>query len=246
MVSMSFIKNIKRRVKIDMYQKIGIIVADDGEFNPLVEKLEKAENIGFFGRDCYKFNVKDITVYAVHCGIGKVNSASAAMYLYTIGCDTILSFGYSGGISCVKKGDVVINNKFIEHDFDLTCLGYKMCEKPGQTYIYDADNSLVEILSKICCGAKIGLAVSGDCFVSSDALRDALKNNFNAVSCDMETAAIASVCYQTGMSFVAVRQISDDAGDDADSSYSEVAYSGNIAPADIVLKLINVLAEKEV
>lgn len=229
-----------------MYKKIGIIVADDGEYKPFVEKLQDATNIGFFGRDCYEFKIKNIDVYAVHCGIGKVNSASAAMYLYTLGCDTILSFGYSGGISRVKKGEVVINDKFIEHDFDLTCLGYKLCEKPAQNYIYDSDKVLTELLSELCSEAKIGLAVSGDCFVSSDELRDKLKVNFNAISCDMETAAIASVCHQTGMAFAVVRQISDDAGDDADGSYSAVAYSGDIAPAEIIFELLKVLAEREV
>ena len=227
-----------------MFSKIGIIVADDGEYKPLIEKLKSAKNIGFFGRDCYEFKVENIQVYAVHCGIGKVNSASAAMYLYTLGCDTLLSFGYSGGISGVKKGEVVINNKFLEHDFDLTGLGYKLCEKPGQTYIYEANSQLTELLSKLCSEAKIGLAVSGDCFVSNNVLRDKLKENFGAISCDMETAAIASVCHQTGMAFASIRQISDDAGNDADSSYSEVAYSGDIAPADIIIKLINELSER--
>ena len=229
-------------MKFLMYKKIGVVVADDGEFNPFIEKLKNADNVGFFGRDCYKFAVNDVVVYAVHCGIGKVNSAAAAMYMYSLGCDTIFSFGYSGGISRVKKGEVVINDSFIEHDFDLSCLGYKLCEKPGQTYIYNADAKLVELVASICPEAKIGLAVSGDCFVSNDKLRDSLKTNFNAISCDMETAAIASVCHQTGMSFVSIRQISDDAGNDADSSYSEVAYSGDIAPADIILELINKLA----
>ena len=227
-----------------MYKKIGIVVADDGEFGPLVKKLENATDIGFFGRGCYEFELKNVCVYAVHCGIGKVNSASATMYLYSLGCDTILSYGYSGGISGVKKGDVVICNQFLEHDFDLTCLGYKICEKPGQEYIYDADIGLVELFREICPEAKIGMAVSGDCFVNSNILREKLKTEFGAMSCDMETAAIASVCRQTGMAFSAVRQISDDAGDDANASYSEVAYSGNIAPADIVLKLINLLAER--
>ncbi len=229
-----------------MYKKIGIIVADDGEYKPFVEKLDNAINIGFFGRDCYEFKVKDIDIYAVHCGIGKVNSASATMYLYTLGCDAILSFGYSGGICRVKKGEVVINDKFIEHDFDLTCLGYKLCEKPSQQYIYNSDRELTELLSELCSEAKLGLAVSGDCFVSNDELRDKLKVNFDAISCDMETAAIASVCHQTGMAFAAVRQISDDAGDDADASYSAVAYSGDIAPAEIIFELLKVLAEREV
>lgn len=229
-----------------MFNKIGIIIADDGEFKPLVNKIENANNIGFFGRDCYKFSINDIEVFAVHCGIGKVNAASATMYLYSLGCNAILNFGYSGGISSVKKGEIVINDRFVEHDFDLTCLGYNPCEKPAQTYIYNSNKELTELLSKLCCNAKIGLAVSGDCFVNSNELRDKLKADFNAISCDMETAAIASVCHQTGMAFASVRQISDDAGDDADSSYSAVAYSGDIAPIDIILNLINTLAERKV
>ncbi len=228
-----------------MNKKIGIIIADDGEYAPLIEKLEKSENIGFFGRDCHTFKIGDITVYALHCGIGKVNAASAAMFLYSLGCDTILNYGYSGGISGVKKGDVVLPDRFLEHDFDLVCLGYRPCEKPGQEYIYSADECLVALLSEIYPSAKKGLAVTGDCFISNDNLRDRMKNDFGAVSCDMETASIASVCYQTGMKFACVRQISDDAGDDANASYTEVAYSGNIAPADGVLKLIKALSERK-
>jgi adenosylhomocysteine nucleosidase len=222
-------------------KKIGIIVADDGEYTPLTEKLENSENVGFFGRECRIFKIGDNTVYALLCGIGNVNAAAAAMYLYSKGCDTILNYGYSGGISGVKKGDIVINNSFIEHDFDLVCLGYKPCEKPGQEYIYSADKELVAKLQKIYPSAILGRAVSGDCFVSDDELRNILKNDFGAVSCDMETAAMASVCYQTGMKFACVRQISDDAGDDASVSYKNEAYSGNIAPADGVIALIKAL-----
>ena len=228
-----------------MNKAIGIIVADDGEYTPLIEKLKSSDNIGYFGRECHTFKIDDITVYALHCGIGKVNASSAAMFLYSKGCDTILNYGYSGGINGVKKGDVVINNRFLEHDFDLVCLGYKPCEKPGQEYIYNSDECLVALLSEIYPHAKKGLAVTGDCFISDDLLRDKMKNEFGAVSCDMETAAIASVCHQTGMSFAAVRQISDDAGNDANSSYEEVAYSGNIAPADGLLKLIEALSERK-
>ncbi len=222
-------------------RKIGIIVADDGEFMPFVSKIENAEEFDYFGRAGYTFKIADNSVIALHSGIGKVNATAAAMYLYTKGCDTILNFGYSGGISKVKKGSVVIADKFVEHDFDLTCLGYKPCEKPGQEYVYSADDSIIKLFQQIYPFAVTGLAVSGDCFVSDDTLRDDLKNNFGAVSCDMETAAIASVCYQTGMCFGSVRQISDDAGDDANQSYKEEAYSGNIVLCDAILEVISKL-----
>lgn len=228
-----------------MVEKIGIVIADDGEYAPLIEKIKVSENVGFFGRDCHKFFVGDICVLALHCGIGKVNAAAGAMYLYAEGCDTILNYGYSGGVSGVKKGDVIINDRFLEHDFDLVCLGYKPCQKPGQDYIYDADRDLTAMLGEIFPAAKKGLAVSGDCFISDDVLRNRMRDEFGALSCDMETAAIASVCHQTGIKFACVRQISDDAGDDANASYSSVAYSGDIAPADGVLELIKVLSERK-
>ncbi|MBE6728699.1 MAG: 5'-methylthioadenosine/S-adenosylhomocysteine nucleosidase [Ruminococcaceae bacterium] len=221
---------------------VGIIVADSGEFAPLISKLENAENVGFFGRDCYSFTVNSVKVLALLSGIGKVNAAAAAMYLYSKGCDVILNYGYSGGISGVKKGEVVIANKFLEHDFDLVCLGYKPCQKPEQEYVYDADGELVTMLSEVFNGAKTGLAVSGDCFVSDDNLRNTLKNEFDALSCDMETAAIASVCCQTGIKFAAVRQISDDAGDDAKDSYKQEAYSGNLSLCDGILEVISKLS----
>ncbi|MEE0946461.1 MAG: 5'-methylthioadenosine/S-adenosylhomocysteine nucleosidase [Acutalibacteraceae bacterium] len=222
-------------------KNIGVIVADAGEFEPLIEQLPKSENIGYFGRDCYTFELNGNKIYILLCGIGKVNAAAAAMYLYGKNCEIILNYGYSGGISGVKKGDVVIADSFLEHDFDLVCLGYKPCEKPEQEYIYKADSELCAMLKEICTSAKTGPAVSGDCFVSDNKLRETLKELYSAMSCDMETAAIASVCYQTGMRFAAIRQISDDAGDDASSSYREEAYSGNISPAQCILSLINKL-----
>lgn len=228
-----------------MSMQIGIIVADDGEFYPLVDKISEKTAIDYFGREAFSFNVGSVKAFVLHCGIGKVNAAAAAMHLYSKGCNVILNYGYSGGISGVKKGDVVISDRFLEHDFDLTCLGYKPCEKPSQEYIYNADKNLTALLNEIYPSAKIGLAVSGDCFISSDELRNKMKNEFGAVSCDMETAAIASVCYQTGMRFASIRQISDDAGDDASESYSSVAYSGNIEPADGLLTLIQKLSERE-
>lgn len=222
-------------------RKIGIIVADDGELAPFVEKLENADNIGYFGRSCYTFEVGGNTVILIHSGIGKVNAAAAAMFLHFNGCDTIFNYGYSGGISGVSKGSIVIADKFLEHDFDLVCLGYKLCQKPGQEYIYSADEHVTNMLKEIYPFAKVGLAVSGDCFVSDDTLRNTLKETFGAVSCDMETAAIASVCYQTGMKFACVRQISDDAGDDAKDSYKQEAYSGNISLCDGILEIISKL-----
>lgn len=226
--------------------KIGVIVADVDEYSPFEEAVLKlgAKEYNCYNKKGLKFKMGNATVLSVLCGIGKVNASAVAMYLADIGCNVILNFGLSGGISAVKRGDYVIADRFLEHDFDLTGLGYKPCEKPGQKYIYDADKELINILKCHVPNAVLGTAVCGDCFVSSDTDRLYLKKTFGAVACDMETAAIASVCDMTQIPFVALRRISDDAGDDAMVSYREMNTDGETVFSDIFLNCLSVICKQ--
>ncbi len=205
--------------------KIGLIIADIDEYKPLVDSISRygANKTVIAGRPAHSFNVDGQEVIAIHCGLGKVNAAVAAAALAEQGVDAILNFGLSGGISGVSLGEISIPDKFLEHDFDMSGLGYKPYEKPQQTsYIYSADAALIKVLLKIFKGAKQGTAVTGDCFVQNNSLRDKLKTEFSAMTCDMETAAIAYTCNAYNIPFAAVRKVSDNAGNDAKESYREL------------------------
>ena len=224
--------------------KIGIIVADIDEYKPFKGFIEKGEYslYSFLGREGHSFCVKtekaEAEVIAVLCGIGKVNAAAAAMHLADIGCNIILNYGLSGGISGVSRGDICLCNRFLEHDFDLTGIGYKLCEKPSQKYIYESDTVLAQIAHSIIPNLKSGTAVSGDRFICDADVRDMLKKEFGAMSCDMETAAIAYVCDFAGIPFLALRRISDDAGADAKDSYREMNTADETLLSDYLLELI--------
>ena len=125
-----------------MEMKIGVVVADIDEFLPLKEAVSVygAQECDYFGRLAVTFEFEGFKVLCVHCGIGKVNAAAATMYLVNSGCKIILNYGLSGGISGVRRGETILPDRFLEHDFDLTTIGYKPCEKPGQKYIYEADS----------------------------------------------------------------------------------------------------------
>lgn len=227
--------------------KIGIIVADIDEYKPFAEKIEQGEfsEYSFLGRKGHKFSVKgiknDAQVISILCGIGKVNAAAAAMHLVDIGCDYILNYGLSGGFSNIRRGEITAPNKFLEHDFDLSGIGYKLCEKPLQKYIYNADENLIGIAKKVVPALKLGTAVSGDHFICDNEVRNNLKENFNAMSCDMETAAIAYVCEFSGVPFLALRRISDDAGADAIEAYREMNVSGETLLSDYITDIIKEL-----
>ncbi|MBR4762255.1 MAG: hypothetical protein IK086_06430, partial [Clostridia bacterium] len=81
------------------FKKIGVIVADRDEYIPLSNCISGAEELKTPFAAAVKFNCGGAEVAAVLCGIGKVNAASAAMYLACGGCDLILNYGLSGGIA---------------------------------------------------------------------------------------------------------------------------------------------------
>ncbi len=220
--------------------KFGIIVADNDEFLPLENFILKAQHNAYtlFGRKAYDFQYESKDVSAICCGIGKVNAAIAATALIDKGCNVILNYGLSGGLSNVRREELVVPKSFLEHDFDLTDIGYAPCEKPSQEYIYHADNRLVDCFNSIIGNCNIGLAVTGDHFVCSKEESEFLKDNFNAVSCDMETAAIAYTCNASRVPFAALRRISDDADDLAVDNYREMNTSASSMPYEIILEVI--------
>ena len=231
--------------------KIGIVVADNDEYKPLADLIEKGEyeKYDFLGRTGHKFFVKtengEAEVISILCGIGKVNSTAATMHLIDVGCDCILNYGLSGGINGIARNELSLCSRFLEHDFDLTGIGYKLCEKPSQKYIYEADKRLIDIALKLIPMAKQGTAVTGDRFICDSNTRDLLKNEFDAMSCDMETAAIAYVCDFSNVPFLSLRRISDDAGSDAGESYREMNTSDETLLSDYIIELIKYIIDAE-
>ena len=231
--------------------KIGLIIADDMEYAAYEELVaDKAKENNFFARKGHRYELtvcnKKIIIDSVLCGIGTVNAATAAMYLVDNGADILLNYGLSGGVSSVSRGEDVVGVSFLEYDFDLTCCGYKACEKPAQEYIYYANELLSDIISNQGGGLKKCNLASGDRFVSDPVLRDALKNDFLINACDMETAAIASVCDMADIPYLSIRRVSDDAGDDAYSNYKEMNIGEGQTLSQIFLDVLDVIIKEVV
>lgn len=232
--------------------KVGVLIADDSEYAPLRQQVGTlgAVRADFFSREGHVFSLKQdgktIEIHTVLCGIGMVNAASAATALALEGCDMILNAGLSGGVSGIARNEMMLGTKYIEHDFDMTPLGYAPCEKPGQDYYqYDADPDLISLFAERYPTMKQGVAVSGDCFISSKEKRDFLKNAFDAMSCDMESAAIAYVCSLAGVRYLSLRRISDDAGEDAMTNYREMNDAEESVLVDLLLDTIRSLFDHE-
>ncbi len=224
------------------YNKIGIVVADVMEYLPLEEYAVKngGEKTTVFSKKAVAFKNNGVSVIAVNCLIGKVNAAFITAALIDLGCDLILNFGLSGGIGEASMGKFVIPNEFLEHDFDMTVLGYKTCEKPDQPdYVYYIDEEIFSVAKSVFPDAVSGTAVCGDKFITSKKDADFFQNEFNATTCDMETAAIASVCHFGDIPFCMLRRISDGASEETVDDYRDMNENkGNIL-LDGFMKLLN-------
>ena len=107
--------------------------------------------------------------------------------------------------------------------------------------IANTENSLFwvnDIIFSVFPDIKKGVMVCGDCFVCDDLLKTELKLEYSATACDMETAAAAAVCYKFDIPFVAIRRISDDAGDNADVLYKKAKTKYEELLMDMALKVV--------
>ncbi len=226
------------------YKYIGIVIADGCEYEPMRDYALANGGVkdSLGGMECIRFECAGIRLTVILSGVGKVNAAGAAAFLIADGAELLLGSGYSGGISGAPRGCTVLASGFIEHDFDLTVLGYDKAAKPDQEYFYYADEYAVSIAKALYPNLVYGVVVTGDCFVSDNKLRDELRDRFNAVACDMESAAVASVAHKCGIGTLALRRISDDAGDDARNIYAE-AYE--TCMTDMLMSIIKYMAEDE-
>lgn len=225
---------------------VGLVFADGMEYSPFENFAVEKGGVKSvrFGNESIEFSLqegdKEIRVVGVKCGIGKVNAAAATALLISADkADYIMNAGLSGAVSGCKREDMVLGTSYVECDYDLTAIGYKLGEKPdGQTYIYSADETLLK-LGEMSKGLKKGKLGTGDIFLTDSVKKNLYKQTFDINAFDMETAAIASVCDKCGVPFMSIRKISDDADDAAGESYREMNDRQEVCLTEVVSNIIN-------
>ena len=160
------------------------------------------------------------------CGIGKVFAAicTEAMIL-RFAPTLILNSGVAGTLTeALSIGDIAIAKNLVQHDMDTSPLGDPVGLVSGINKIYfDADEAAVAAFAKatasVGASSVVGTIASGDQFMSDTAKKNAIRDRFGAIACEMEGAAIAHVAYVNNVPFAVLRAISDSASGDAQMEY---------------------------
>lgn len=174
-------------------QKVGVLVAMEKEYDLL--------------RECEADN----RVVVRQCGIGKVNAAATCVEMIKEKHpDVIVTIGCAGGNGDnIHVGDVVVSTETAYHD--VYCgeeITYGQVQ--GMPARYATPQWLVDAACKVDADVSKGLVVSGDWFVDNKEKMQSIIEHFpEAKAIEMESAAIAQVCYRYNVPFVAIRIISD-------------------------------------
>lgn len=195
---------------------IGIIGAMDIEIDKLISNLDnkKVNKIAFLEFYTGVLYNKDVVI--VKSNEGKVNFAIATQLLisnFNINC--ILNVGVAGALAkSLNIYDIAISKDTVEFDQDVTPLGYEKGYTFGINEIYvNADEMLSKkiesVIQNLNFNYVIGTIISSDKFVVDESEKEILKNRFNAIAVDMESASINHVAKLNNVPFLAIRVISD-------------------------------------
>lgn len=183
-------------------------------------------------------------VLIARCGIGKVNAAALTQALLARGANRVLFTGVAGAVDpTLAVGDVVIGADAVQHDVDVTELGYAPGEVPGSGTIFPADPLLVSAAaaaarSVVTSEVRVGRIASGDAFVARSDSASRIRNLFGAAATEMEGAAVAQLCHLWGAPFVIVRVISDNADRSANVDFRAFTEEAAVSAASVTRELL--------
>ena len=240
--------------KEDGRETIGIISAMDTELKLLLEntQIDHVDHIG--NRDYYVGELCGVPVVLQRLGIGKVRAASGtATLLDRYDVSEVIFTGVAGGVSDeTEVMDIVVATDLLQHDYGImTDDGFIWTgAQQGTDSVYPCDEELVEMARESAVEVLgedhvfTGTVVSGDQFVSSAAYVKKLQEDFDAMACEMEGAAVAIVCSEYGVPFVVIRSMSDKADGKAVKTYENFMDIAADHSSKIVMDMLQDIHDK--
>lgn len=190
------------------------------ELELLLHLIDNRKETVANGYTIYSGNIGTNDVFAMQCGIGKVNAAVGTMTLIErFSPELIINTGVAGGANpSVKQLDIVVGKEIAYHD--VWCLE-EYGQVSGFPLYFRSDEKIVELIKSNISGEEIkyGLICSGDKFIASEKEVNEIRSHFpDVLAVEMESGAIAQVCYIMKVPVLVIRIISDTPGEVKDNT----------------------------
>lgn len=229
---------------------IAIISAMDNEIELLLEHADIDHEDQFGNKTYHVGTLCGKPVIIVRAGIGKIDAAAGVATLLNMYQPSDVIFtGIAGGVGdSTKVLDLVVATDLVQHDYGVmtndgfqwsgATIGgrkYYMCDPELVNLAHD---NAVQILGKEHVFE--GTIATGDQFISSEDYVRTLQEDFGAIACEMEGAAIGKICMEYEVPFVVIRSMSDKADGKAHETYTNM---GDIAADNSCLIVMGMLED---
>ncbi|SDC79655.1 adenosylhomocysteine nucleosidase [Paenibacillus sp. UNCCL117] len=211
------------------YSKIGVIGAMKEEIEKFHEHLAHAKETVKAGITFLEGSFHGRTIVLCKSGVGKVNAAVTTQLLIDVfGAEAVLFTGVAGAVDPgLEVGDIVVSTECMQHDMDVTALGFPRGTIPYETTsLFVSDDKLrtvaAEVSRELFEGRVLeGRVLSGDQFIASRDTVSMLHRELQGACVEMEGAAVAQVCSMNAIPFVIIRSMSDKADGSAHVNFAE-------------------------
>lgn len=243
--------------------KTGLIGAMKEEILLLKHDIQDLKVDKFGSREFYSGTINDKEVVMCLSGWGKVAAASTATSLINLfKVDQLVFIGLAGSMqNHLNIGDIVVANRLIQYDVDLSNpQGFHDIKPPfWKTFDFEVSTTSIDqtlaAIDKFILNLRekkyrsinsdyepkihVGAIGTGDQFVASPEGKERISKRFPEVLCtEMEGAAIAQVGADYKIPCTVIRIISDKADEDAHHSFAKFLFE-NISQISVeIAKLI--------
>ena len=156
----------------------------------------------------YSCRIEGLEVVTLFSGVCKTNAAIATQLLIeTFGCNTIINAGTAGGIDRnIKLFNTIISTESTYWDVAEVIL--TEFHPWMKTIYFPADKELITLARKAVLqngfeDIYFGRFITGERFIQ-DNYRDKIERKYSPLCADMETAAIAHVCYVNEIPYISI------------------------------------------
>ncbi|MBM3286237.1 MAG: 5'-methylthioadenosine/adenosylhomocysteine nucleosidase [Candidatus Eisenbacteria bacterium] len=208
-------------------------------------------------------------VVVAESGVGKVNAAmTTTVLLGAFRPREVLFSGIAGALNPdLRPGEIVIGTATAQHDFlylgaDTTMHTSTRNPATGERnpFFIPGDADLLALAAQAAESARLrpipgtegdrpprviqGVILTGDAFVASNPVKEALRDRLGGDAVEMEGAAVAQVCHEMGVPCLVVRSISDSADSTASRDIEAFYQIAADNSASLVRSLVALLARK--
>ncbi|MDQ1913131.1 5'-methylthioadenosine/adenosylhomocysteine nucleosidase [Paenibacillus sp. GD4] len=231
------------------FHKIGVIGAMKEEIELFHQHMQDVKETTRAKVTFFEGTFLGKSIVLCKSGVGKVNAAVTTQVLVdTFGVDAVVFTGVAGAVDPgLNVGDIVVSNECLQHDMDVTALGFPRGTIPyEETSTFVADEQLRKLalqVSKELFGDRVkeGRVLSGDQFIASRETVGKLYSELQGTCTEMEGAAVAQVCSMNGTPFVIIRSMSDKADGSAHVNFAEFTVQASENSYRIVEQMLKQL-----